>query len=1193
MTYIVKRKLRGVLGDNVDSADMANLLQHTQSNPVNPSTFQDELTLNRLRVKHRNGIPVGTDKFNASPITKFESYLAGEDHTANIFGVNWEGQTFTPPIGHIIKSVKLKLFRAGSPGIFTVSIRATDSGLPTGADLASGTTDGNTLPTTAGTAELRKITLGAGTALVSGTQYGICARVASGDAGNRVDIRSDDSTATYAGGTRVASSDSGSSWFTGIPANNDQIFEEWGIILEAGSTWDEGSNLHSIDENSVERTYIHTDDVDDTPVNGATTDPISSNWAFDHLNDDDVHDATQVNVSELSTATHDDVQDYINFFGDRTLLSGGAITDNGDGTIAIASLTAWSAISDSETAVGKFFDFAGGNTPSLTDMTTNYIYLDYNGGTPQLVVSTSILTHGFKLDHIHIGTAFRDGTETHFHKPTNFELDLGAKVDMHHQEETLVHRVDGLITTATGTRNLDVTAGVLYEGLNRHTSLPFDTSRSGTADFNEVNKLHDADGDFSVNDVGKSVHNTTDNTYGTITAFVDSGELTLDGDTFPDGNENYNIDFWTYHYFDGDLGTPAWVEVHGATQISNSQYNDVDTGLANFTANRYGVSWVFMEIDGQHFHVVYGQGDYKVNEAEEAGVPSSLPNIVTNYCALVAKIILRQGQTTMTITYPWTTVFTSSLATDHGSLGGLSDVADHAYALLHNGTRALSGAWNMGSQLITNLKLGGTMDVNSQALINVLDLDLGTESITGTFSATLTAANAGIAWLIKSKDTSDILRPRLSLSGGVDTAVWGWVNSTHTGIVLSGALNANSNAITNHAQAIADNAILTVDHVTPVATDYARFTANGLEGREKSEVLGDLNVADGADVTGNNAPQAHEGSHVSGGSDDIDSALADAAIPNLATSKITSGQFSLDRIPRGTDTHVLTAKGAGVSPAYEAPAGGGAGGLAIFGDGSDGNVTISSNTDLTRDMFYDDLTIDNTYTLSTKGYRIFVKGILTNNGTIERTGNNTSSSLGGAALTAGSLGESAKGGNGRAGGAGVGFPGDSLTSSFGGNGGGGGATTGYNGGSGGTTTAPTAAIGGFKTLPFAVILKEIESTVIKITGGAGGGGGARRAGGGGDGGGGGGGGGVLLIVAKTIINSSGTISANGGDGANGSLPEGGGGGGGGGGVLILIYNSLTTGTETANGGAFGTGQGVAGQDGVAGSNGTVIKVVNA
>lgn len=105
----------------------------------------------------------------------------------------------------------------------------------------------------------------------------------------------------------------------------------------------------------------------------------------------------------------------------------------------------------------------------------------------------------------------------------------------------------------------------------------------------------------------------------------------------------------------------------------------------------------------------------------------------------------------------------------------------------------------------------------------------------------------------------------------------------------------------------------------------ARLASGNVVAATVAEILTLIGVAAGADVTGSNPPQAHEGTHVSGGSDDIDSALADAAIPSLATSKITSGQFSLDRMPRGTDTHVLTAKGAGVSPAYEAAAGGDAG----------------------------------------------------------------------------------------------------------------------------------------------------------------------------------------------------------------------------------------------------------------------------
>lgn len=58
----------------------------------------------------------------------------------------------------------------------------------------------------------------------------------------------------------------------------------------------------------------------------------------------------------------------------------------------------------------------------------------------------------------------------------------------------------------------------------------------------------------------------------------------------------------------------------------------------------------------------------------------------------------------------------------------------------------------------------------------------------------------------------------------------------------------------------------------------------------------------------------------------------------------------------------------------------------IYGDGDDGNVTISGNTTLTSDMFYNNLTVDNGFTLNPNGFRIFVKGTLTNNGTISRNG---------------------------------------------------------------------------------------------------------------------------------------------------------------------------------------------------------------
>lgn len=381
-------------------------------------------------------------------------------------------------------------------------------------------------------------------------------------------------------------------------------------------------------------------------------------------------------------------------------------------------------------------------------------------------------------------------------------------------------------------------------------------------------------------------------------------------------------------------------------------------------------------------------------------------------------------------------------------------------------------------------------------------------------------------------------------------------------------------------------------------------------------------TVDGVDVSAHaaNADAHHARSHDHSNALD-GSPIAVAGVPSLDAAKITTGRFGVARMPDGTLGQVLTAQGAGVDPAYAAAPGGG---LAVFGDGSDGDVTIAADAPLSRDMFYNNLTVNAGITLSTGGYRIFVKGTLTNNGTISRNGNNGGNGANGAAggaaggaqapgLSAGSLGASALGNGGGSGSetgdGGAGNTGGSITVSLGkvgGSGGAGGAGTGpSNGGAGGaagTVTEPTTKDGQYSS-PFIVMLKEVETTVNKINGGSGaggGGGGGKGSGGycGGGGGGGGSGAGILVLAAKAITNS-GTISTkggtggNGGNGASSGAGRGGGGGGGGGGLLVIIYSSATWGTEIADGGAgglAGSGTGQGGANGNAGTNGKVIKL---
>ena len=164
--------------------------------------------------------------------TLYEYYNTGDNVGEQTYGAYWKAQTFTPTIAHKITSVKLMLYRTGSPGTITVSIRATNgSGHPTGSDLCSGTTNGNTLPTVIPW-EWREITLGAGYTVVAGTKYAIVMRAIDGNTSNYAVWRGD-SSPTYTGGSFEYSANSGSSWT--IYAY-DMMFENWSVGVPAVTT---------------------------------------------------------------------------------------------------------------------------------------------------------------------------------------------------------------------------------------------------------------------------------------------------------------------------------------------------------------------------------------------------------------------------------------------------------------------------------------------------------------------------------------------------------------------------------------------------------------------------------------------------------------------------------------------------------------------------------------------------------------------------------------------------------------------------------------------------------------------------------------------------------------------------------------------------------------------------------------------
>jgi hypothetical protein len=281
-----------------------------------------------------------------------------------------------------------------------------------------------------------------------------------------------------------------------------------------------------------------------------------------------------------------------------------------------------------------------------------------------------------------------------------------------------------------------------------------------------------------------------------------------------------------------------------------------------------------------------------------------------------------------------------------------------------------------------------------------------------------------------------------------------------------------------------------------------------------------------------------------------------------------------------------------------------------YGDGSDGDVVLSSDTNLTEDKYYNNLTISSNSKLDTKGYRVFVKNILTidSGSSISRVGNaasnganggtgiagagNAAGGAGGAALAAGYYPACEDGKTGGNGGSGKGNQngesgfggntGDAVSNSIGVDGidnnssvaGDGGDSPSYSGGSGaagGTGGTATLTTSEPRNINNAIIWVDFTANVsdgsplvlYNSSGGSGAGGGGaggsgefsgavKYGGSGGAGGGSGSVGGIIGIFAKKIVNNGditvqGGTGGNGGDGGDGE-PGGWNTGGGGGGA---------------------------------------------
>lgn len=324
--------------------------------------------------------------------------------------------------------------------------------------------------------------------------------------------------------------------------------------------------------------------------------------------------ADQVTVDILAGATYDDVQDWIDVTQSAGRISGGGITDAYP-LINVALGTGIIKSVDAHVDDPVFFDWPNVNGLNPA-LGHNWVYVDWNGGVPTVAV-TSTWTDIDRHTQFTIAEIWDTGAAFHILPRGQNIYDGGSSRAHRNLEQMFGFRRggDGLIVTESGAaRTVDVSVGFMYRGLNQIPQAHIDTDPGGLGD--------------------------------TFTAF----------------------------YRDGVGG---WTEVPGESAISNSQWDDGDGGLANLGVGRYGVYWAYLDYD-DHLYIQYGQGNYKLAQAEAAIVPETMP-FLSSFALLIARVIVLQGAPTFySVAFPWDEHFNFANVADHGNLDGLLD-NDHTF----------------------------------------------------------------------------------------------------------------------------------------------------------------------------------------------------------------------------------------------------------------------------------------------------------------------------------------------------------------------------------------------------------------------------------------------------------------------------------------------------------------------------------
>ena len=402
-----------------------------------------------------------------------------------------------------------------------------------------------------------------------------------------------------------------------------------------------------------------------------------------------------IGIDTLGTPTWTNQCNFNTLFGSAGRATGGEITDAGSQTVNIAAGTGFIKANDSDTDPLLSFNWTASNGVSIATDTVKYIGVEYNSGTPQIVIKTS---NTWNLDtEFPLGSVINQSDDLYINNNPWWVTDGLTNIIERLQADGYIVRdnyVGGLLigtSSSNTTRKPTLSAGTVWSRLN----------------------------EFSITDKDCST-----------------------GDTF------YGF------YRDGGTG---WSRTIAKTDIDDF-YDDDSGTLQPLDNNKFVNFWVFLEIDGgsgnSKLMVIYPQIQHNTAvEAEDEVVPI-FPASWYEHGILVGRIIIKEGVTIpISVQTAFGSNFDYTVAADHANLTSLTwTTAGHtgtastlagfngagaateyteANYLLVDGTRPLTSNWDIGSFKITaetfesDIAIGtAPFIVTSTTLVNNLNADL-------------------------------------------------------------------------------------------------------------------------------------------------------------------------------------------------------------------------------------------------------------------------------------------------------------------------------------------------------------------------------------------------------------------------------------------------------------------------------------